>query len=103
MSTILVVEDELRLQEVLGSILRTEGYDVQTAASGEEALARLEAQRFELIVTDVVLPGLSGLDLLEKSRALDPDASVMIISGHATVETRSRPCRRARTTTSRSR
>jgi len=86
MSAILVVEDEVPLQEVLGSILRTEGYDVQTAGSGEEALARLEAQRFEVIVTDVVLPGLSGLDLLEKSRALDPDASVMMISGHATVE-----------------
>src|SRR5215216_4085965 len=86
MNAILVVEDELPLQEVIGSILRIEGYDVETAGSGEEALARLEAQRFEVIVTDVVLPGLSGLDLLEKSRAIDPQPSVMLISGHATVE-----------------
>jgi DNA-binding NtrC family response regulator len=83
---ILVVDDEPRMQDVVGSILRVEGYEVATAGSGEEAVARLEAQDFDVIVADIVLPGLSGLELLEKSRVLNPHAAVILITAYATVE-----------------
>jgi DNA-binding NtrC family response regulator len=87
MSTaILVVEDEPGMQEVLGSILRFEGYEVATAGSGEEAVAHLEAQEFDVIVTDLVLPGLSGLDVLERSSVLNPHAAVVLMTAYATVE-----------------
>jgi DNA-binding NtrC family response regulator len=88
MSTaILVVDDEPRALEVLGSALRFEGYDIATARSGEEALARIEAREFDVIITDIVLPGLSGLDVLEKARVFSPLAGVILISAFVTVET----------------
>jgi DNA-binding NtrC family response regulator len=88
MSTaILIVEDELKMQEVLAEALRLEGYDVATASTGEEGLARLEAQEFDVVITDIALPGVSGLEVLEKARVLNPVAAVILITGYATVET----------------
>jgi DNA-binding NtrC family response regulator len=86
-TAILVVEDEPKIQELLGEALRYEGYDVATASTGEEALARLENQEFDIIIADISLPGVSGLDVLEKARVLNPVAAVVLITGYATVET----------------
>src|SRR6185312_10577897 len=86
-AVILLVEDENKMRDVLGEILRGEGYDVAIVGSGEEALERLEAQDFDVIVTDILLPGLSGLELLERSRVLSPLSGVVMITGHATVDT----------------
>ena len=85
-ASILVVDDESTTQETLGTFLETEGYRVATAGSGREALTRIEAEAFDVIVADVVMPDLSGLDLLEHSRRLSPDVAVILISGHATVD-----------------
>ena len=85
-ASILVVDDESTTQETLGTFLETEGYRVATAGGGREALTRIEAEAFDVIVTDVVMPGVSGLDLLEHSRRLSPGIAVILISGHATVE-----------------
>ncbi len=88
MSTaILVVDDEPRVLEALGDSLRFEGYDIATARSGEEALARIEAREFDVIITDIALPGLSGLEILEKARVFNPLAGVILISAYVTVET----------------
>src|SRR6266851_4901261 len=86
-TAILVVDDEPKMQEVLGSALRFDGHEVATAGSAEEAFARLEAQDFDVIVTDIVLPGLSGLDILEKSRIVNSLAAVIVITGHASIDT----------------
>jgi CheY-like chemotaxis protein len=59
-ASILVVDDETTTQDTLGMFLETEGYRVATAGSGEEALARIEQQDFDVIVADVVMPGLSS-------------------------------------------
>ena len=68
--SILVVDDESTTQDTLGLFLETEGYRVAIAGSGEEALTRIEQQTFDVIVADVVMPGVSGLEVLERSRAL---------------------------------
>src|SRR5262249_4021875 len=86
-ASILLVDDESTTQETLGFFLEAEGYRVATARSGAEALNRIEEQEFDVIVSDVIMPGVSGLDVLERSRALKPDIAVILITGHATLET----------------
>ena len=86
-ASILVVDDESTTQDTLGTFLEGEGYRVATAGGGREALSRIEAEEFDVVVTDLVMPGVSGLDLLEESRRLSPGISVILISGHATIET----------------
>ncbi|HEY7138910.1 MAG TPA: sigma-54 dependent transcriptional regulator [Methylomirabilota bacterium] len=85
-ASILVVDDESTTQDALGLFLETEGYCVATAGSGQEALTRIEEQEFDVIVADVVMPGVSGLEVLERSRVLNPGAAVILMTGHATVE-----------------
>ena len=85
-ASILVVDDESTTQDTLGLFLETEGYRVAIAGSGEEALSRIEQQAFDVIVADVVMPGVSGLEVLERSRTLNPGAAVILMTGHATVE-----------------
>ena len=86
-ASILVVDDESTTQDTLGVFLESEGYRVATAGSGREALTRIAAEEFDVIVTDVVMPGLSGLEVLERSRRINPEVSVILITGHATIET----------------
>jgi two-component system response regulator PilR (NtrC family) len=84
--SILVVDDESTTQDALGTFLESAGYRVATAGGGREAITRIEAETFDVIVTDVVMPEVSGLDLLEHSRRLCPGVAVILISGHATIE-----------------
>ena len=86
-ASILVVDDEPLMQDALEMSLRSQGYRVATANSGEEALTRIEAQEFDVIVSDLVLPGLDGLAVLERSRTLNPRASVILMTAYATLET----------------
>src|SRR5256712_6355692 len=86
-ASILVVDDEPAIQDILTWSLAAEGYSVASAASGEEALTRFEEQDFDIIVTDIVMPGLNGLDLLERSRVLNPRASVIVMTAYAALET----------------
>ena len=85
-ASILVVDDESTTQDTLGTFLETEGYHVATARSGAEALTRIEEQEFDVIVADVVMPGVGGFEVLERSRVLNPGAAVILMTGHATVE-----------------
>ena len=86
-ASILVVDDEPLMQDALQVTLRSHGYQVATAKSGEEALTRIETQEFDVIVSDLVLPGLDGLAVLERSRTLNPRAGVILITAYATLET----------------
>jgi DNA-binding NtrC family response regulator len=86
-ASILVVDDESTIQEAIGCALREDGYQVDTADSGEEALRRLAQQEFDVILSDLKMPGLTGLDVLEQSRALNPRVGVILMTGYATVET----------------
>jgi two-component system, NtrC family, nitrogen regulation response regulator NtrX len=84
---ILVVDDESGVRTALAAVLRDEGYAVDAVESGEACLARLERQRYELLLLDVWLPNLDGLETLERARRLDPDLPVVVISGHGNIET----------------
>jgi two-component system nitrogen regulation response regulator NtrX len=85
--TILVVDDELGVRSSLSGILSDEGYDVQAVGSGEAALQALETRRYDLILLDIWLPGIDGLETLQRLRTLDAEVPVVVISGHGNVET----------------
>jgi two-component system response regulator HydG len=80
-----VVDDELAARRALSMLLADEGYEVDVAASGEAALARLSAAPPELLLTDVRMPGLSGIDLLARARALVPGLPAVIMTAFASV------------------
>ncbi len=83
---ILVVDDEPGIRDVVGDILRDEGFEVQTAASGEEALAAVERDLFDLILLDLWLPGIDGIEVLKTLKAMGTSTPVIVISGHASAE-----------------
>jgi two-component system nitrogen regulation response regulator NtrX len=84
---VLVVDDEPGVRTSLGGILGDEGYLVTAVGSGEEALAVLESDRFDLLLLDVWLPRMDGLETLSRVRTLDPDLPVVVMSGHANIDT----------------
>jgi two-component system nitrogen regulation response regulator NtrX len=84
---LLVVDDEAGIRESLCSILEDEGYHVETAGSAEEALERAAAGKFEVVLMDVWLPGIDGLEALSRLQASPRPPAVIMISGHGTIET----------------
>jgi two-component system nitrogen regulation response regulator NtrX len=84
---ILVVDDEAGIRESLSSILRDERYAVEAVESAEVALERLNASEFEVVLLDVWLPGMDGMEALSRMQSLAQPPLVIIISGHANVET----------------
>jgi two-component system nitrogen regulation response regulator NtrX len=83
---ILVVDDERGILDQLAGILRDEGFSVATAATGEEALATVSREIFDLVLLDVWLPGIDGIEALRQLRAAGHQLPVVLISGHATAE-----------------
>jgi two-component system, NtrC family, nitrogen regulation response regulator NtrX len=86
-NSILLVDDEAGIQQSLGAVLTEEGFKVETVGSGEEGLALLERQSFELVLLDIWLPGIDGLETLEALRKMGVQSAVVMISGHGTIET----------------
>jgi DNA-binding NtrC family response regulator len=80
MSLILVVDDDENIRDTLYDLLSAE-HDCQTAETAEQALARLEVDAYDVVLTDISMPGLSGLELLGTVRQKYPDTPVIIISG----------------------
>lgn len=83
---ILVIDDEEGIRAGCRRALEPEGYVVETAASGQEGLRRFREGNFDLVLIDVVLPDMRGVDLLKPILEKDPDAVCVIITGYATVE-----------------
>ena len=86
MIRILVVDDERSMQEFLEILLRREGYDVVAASSAEEALLALESDEFDLVISDIRMPGMSGLELLDRVREVSPETLVILITAHGSTE-----------------
>jgi DNA-binding response OmpR family regulator len=82
---ILVVDDEDAIRLTLDTLLRRRGYAVTTAAGGAEALALIEQQPFDLLVLDLMMPGLSGLDVARHARQHLPTAAILILTGSSTI------------------
>jgi two-component system nitrogen regulation response regulator NtrX len=87
MAQILIVDDETGIRESLTGILEDESYKTAACASGEDCLELLRKSNFDVILLDVWLPGMDGLEALEKIRALNDPPEVIMISGHGTIET----------------
>src|SRR5437773_7752564 len=84
---LLVVDDEAGIRESLSSILKDEGYHVEAVSSAEEALERAASGDFEVVLLDVWLPGIDGLEALSRLQASPRPPAVIMISGHGTIET----------------
>jgi DNA-binding NtrC family response regulator len=87
-STVLIVDDEKNIRRTVRMVLEGEGFAVEEAGSGEEALARLPDVGADVMLLDVQLPGISGLETIErmaKVKGVDPQPTVIMISGHATL------------------
>ncbi len=84
---ILIIDDEKAIRNSLGEILSDEGYEVDTAEDGPSALAKVDKERFDVIFCDIKMPGMDGIEVLEKLMADGVDSVVVMISGHAEIET----------------
>ncbi len=84
--SILVVDDEKSQREILEMILSDEGYDVTTASSGEAAMKFVESRRFDLVLTDLKMTGMTGLDLLKQLTDYDKSIIVLLLTAHGTVD-----------------
>jgi DNA-binding NtrC family response regulator len=86
LGAVLIIDDEAAIRESLETLLELEGYTVTSAASGEEGLARIGENSYDLVLLDLALPDRSGLDLLAEIRNHDPSLSVIMITAYGTVE-----------------
>ena len=84
---IFIVDDELVMRKSLSGWLKRDGYDVDTAESGEEALEKLKQTRFDLLLVDIKMEGISGLDVLKHVRENDPDMAVVMITAYGSIST----------------
>ena len=87
MSRILIVDDERSMREFVSILLRKQGYTVELATSGEEAVEALDQQDFDLVLTDLKMPGISGLEVLEHAKRRDPSTQVILMTAYATSDT----------------
>jgi DNA-binding response OmpR family regulator len=86
-SSILVIDDESIVQESCKRILVPEGYTVESAYTAQEGLGRLADACFDLVITDLKMPGISGMEALKKIKHDDPDIGIIMITGYSTAET----------------
>jgi PAS domain S-box-containing protein len=82
---ILIIDDEPEILENLETILSDEGFEVVKAATGNEAVANFEAGTFGLVITDMKMPGMNGLDVLRCVKQIDRDVEVILLTGHGTM------------------
>ena len=84
---ILIVDDELILRESLADWLKRDGYQTDTAQSGEDALEKIKDTRYDILFVDIKMGGMSGLEVLKKVKSDDPDAAVVIITAYGAIAT----------------
>jgi len=87
MSNILIIDDEKAIRKTLSEILSYEGYKIDEAADGEEGLKKLREKEFDVVLCDIKMPKVDGIEFLEKSKDINGDTPIIMISGHGTIET----------------
>ncbi|MBA3578060.1 MAG: response regulator [Pseudomonadota bacterium] len=85
MARILLAEDDTSMREYLQRALQRVGYDVESVGCGTEAIPLLEKDRYDLLLTDIVMPEMDGIELAQKASEIDPEIRVMFITGFAAV------------------
>lgn len=81
-----IIDDEPIIHEVLGDLLTAEGYDIESSLNGEEAIEKYAPDVYDLILLDLLMPGMNGIDVLKKIKKIDPQAVIIIITAYASVE-----------------
>src|SRR5690606_15399933 len=84
---LLIVDDDGEFRDSVVRRFVRRGYQVQEAANAEQALARCERRQFNVALLDLIMPGLNGLELLQKLRAVQPECEVVLLTGQGTTET----------------
>jgi two-component system, NtrC family, nitrogen regulation response regulator NtrX len=87
MPTILIIDDEKSIRKTLSEILTFEGYKLEEAADGEEGLRKFREKTYDVILCDIKMPKIDGLDFLQKAVEINPDVPIIMISGHGNIET----------------
>lgn len=87
MSNILIIDDEKSIRKTLSEILSFEGYKIEEAGDGEEGLKKFKDHSFDVVLCDIKMPKIDGIEFLDKVREFNPDIPVIMISGHGTIET----------------
>jgi two-component system, NtrC family, nitrogen regulation response regulator NtrX len=87
MSNILIIDDEKAIRKTLSEILSYEGYKLDEAGDGEEGFRKLKEKEFDVILCDIKMPKMDGIEFLEKAKEANPDIPIIMISGHGTIET----------------
>ncbi len=84
---ILIADDEKNIRDSLKLVLDEEGYSTDVASDGEEALQKIEAENFDIVITDIKMPKVDGMQLLETSTKIAPDSFFIIMTAYASVKT----------------
>lgn len=87
MSNILIVDDEQSYRQILGHVFQADGHTIRTASNGREALALLHEEPSDIVISDISMPDMDGIEMLEAIRETMPDIAVVFITAHASVET----------------
>jgi two-component system, NtrC family, nitrogen regulation response regulator NtrX len=87
MSNILIIDDEKSIRKTLSEILSYEGYKIEEAGDGEEGLKKFQEKVYDVVLCDIKMPKMDGLEFLDKAGESNPDVPVIMISGHGTIET----------------
>ena len=87
MADILIIDDEKAIRKTLTEILSFEGYKLEEAADGEEGLKKFREKKYDLVLCDIKMPKLDGIEFLQKAGEINPDVPVIMISGHGNIET----------------
>jgi two-component system, NtrC family, nitrogen regulation response regulator NtrX len=87
MANILIIDDEKAIRKTLGEILSYEGYKIDEAADGEEGLKKFSAATYDVVLCDIKMPKMDGIEFLEKAREINTDVPIIVISGHGNIET----------------
>ena len=87
MAKILIVDDETPIRRTLRDILEFEGYDVDEAADGLECVSKVQREKFDVVIMDIKMPKMDGIEALERLQILSPETPVIMVSGHGTIDT----------------
>jgi DNA-binding NtrC family response regulator len=87
MADILIIDDERAIRKTLSEILSFEGYKVEEAADGEEGLKKFKEKNYDLVLCDIKMPKLDGIEFLQRAGETNPDIPIVMISGHGNIET----------------
>ena len=87
MADILIIDDEKAIRKTLSEILSFEGYTIEEAADGEEGLKKFGLKNYDVVLCDIKMPKIDGIEFLEKAKVINADIPIIMISGHGNLET----------------